>query len=62
MPEVDSPLGVMEGEDLTKEAFMHKMLEAYPLSEVSEDEEGQLIIHTGWYQDPDEPDYIYYRP
>lgn len=61
MPEPDSPLGIMQGEDLMVDAFMNKMLEAFPTAELGMDDEGQLVIYTGWYQDPDENEYIYLK-
>lgn len=34
--------------------FMDRMLNAFPNATVDEDAEGQVIVNTGWYRDPDD--------
>lgn len=43
---------------MTHQEFMELMLLNFPYAEVSEDEDGQLIIHTGLRTDPENPNNV----
>lgn len=58
---MDEELGIMKDQPLMMDAFMGKMLEVYPQAELGQDNDMQLVIYTGWYQDPDENEYIYLK-
>lgn len=39
--------------------FMQKVLTIFPEAEVGMDEDKQITISTGWFQDPDEQEHVY---
>ena len=41
--------------------LMQKALSVFPEATVGEDNEGQLIVYTGWYRDPDDEDNLYLK-
>jgi len=39
--------------------FMQRMLKLFPEAEVGLDDNKQVVISTGWFQDPDDSDHFY---
>lgn len=44
---------------MLRNEFTQRANALFPAGQVEEDDDGQQIIYTGWYRDPDEGDHVY---